>query len=155
MDEAMPEWYHYHSAFEFSAGVDLALFAIPALRQPAIETETKRWLALSQIPSRDHQRYPDIRNGLRRFELIKREIERRTDRVRTYSLWLVALCGAFLAWGTAFADATPTEPLLLWLALFVALTPAIIFVGLDARARCILRESSRLRQILEKEVLPH
>jgi hypothetical protein len=145
-------WYHYHTALELLAGANLALFAFPNLRQPAIEAEHRRWLSLLEAVSPGHCNYVEVLAGMAAFSQARRQIEQQTDSVRAFCLVVAVLCTGTLLWATARAEDRP-DPLGPWLAITVSLAPGIVLVGLDGNARYRLQESSAVRRRLEKEAL--
>jgi hypothetical protein len=147
------EWFHYHSAFELVVGVNLAIFALPNLREPAIHAEADRWVRLLRLIPPDHDEFVPSREGARSFALVRRELEKQTDVVRFACLVVVAVCAGFLYWGTAVADDVPTYPCVIWFVIALSWMPVIVLCGLDVAARCRLAESSRTRRSLENKAL--
>ena len=145
-------WYHYHTAFELLAGANLALFAIPGFRRPAIDAEEGRWASLLAAVEPGQRWYPEILKGRSEFRRVTRGLEQETDTVRGFCLAAAVLCTAMLLLATARAEIQP-EPVVPWIAIVVALLPAIILFGLDAIARCRLRQSSGVRRSLENEAV--
>jgi hypothetical protein len=145
-------WFHYHTAFELLAGANLALFALPNLREPAIAGEARRWASLQAIAGPGHCRHTDVLAGVSAFRRATRDIERQIEGVRMFCLANAALCTGTLLWATARAEETP-DPLGPWIILSMALAPAIILFGLDGNARSRLRQSAAMRRRLENEVV--
>lgn len=147
------QWYHYHSAFELAVAVDLAIFALPNIREPAITAETGRWERLCLIVPPNHAQYVESRTAMRTFLLVKRDIDAKLEHVRGFCAILVAICSCVLVWGTVFADEVPTAVDLIWLIWGISVTPVVIVAGLDGAARRRLLASSSVRQRIENEVI--
>jgi hypothetical protein len=146
------QWYHYHSAFELSAAIDLAIFAIESIRKPAITAESGRWESLYAIVRPDHPRYLDFSVARRSFILIKRDIDNKLDRVRVFCIVLVAICSSVIVWATVYADESPEDPGLVWLVWAISISPAVIVFAINGEARSRVAESSVVRREIEDEV---
>ncbi len=145
-------WFHYHTAFELLAGANLALFALPNLRRPAIDGEEKRWASLLSIVPQGDLLYGRVLAGVSGFRRAVVSVEGQADSVRAFCLVMAAVCAGTLLVATANADETP-DPATPWIVIAASLAPSIVLFGLDAKARCKLRESSVLRRSLENEAL--
>jgi hypothetical protein len=149
----MPLWYHYHSVLEFTAAIDLAIVALPNLREPALAAETSRWDRLAKIISLDDPKFAETREAMWQFVSVKRDLETKIESVRSFAAFLVAVCAIVLVYGTVNADQELLNPGFLWIAVGVSLTPVVIVCGLDREARRRIRASSRVRQSLENEII--
>jgi hypothetical protein len=80
-------WGSFQSAIQLVVGANLALFALPKLRQPVIETETGRWEALLQsVLTVDADRQTAIRSAHVRFITALYKVEGKIDAVKGFSL---------------------------------------------------------------------
>jgi hypothetical protein len=146
-------WYHYHSALELLAGANLAIYAFPNIRRPAIEGEEDRWDKLLAAATTGTPPYPRVLEGISDFRREKQIIVQRRDDVRSWCLIVAILCVGTLLWATAWPEDQPF-PGGPWTVILVSLGPAIFFFGLDVDARYRLRQSSAVRRSLESEVFP-
>jgi hypothetical protein len=131
--------------------VNLAIGAFPSLRQPAIETESRRWQALLQLAEPGHALHSEVRTSHIGFVLAARRLDARFNGIRR-ACWLVSLIAtSALTWASFRAD----EKANTWLAailLALGATPGVALLVLNWHASRVLKVSSLRRQALEQTV---
>lgn len=145
-------WLDFHTAFETMAGVNVALFTFRELRQPGLEREGRQWQGLVDsvpIGTDLRRRVHETQN---QFELTRREIESDSTTARNWCAVVAAMCVFTLGWATYRAQSDAYAPVA-WLVLAISTTPAIIFVGHNARIKGIVDSfSTKRRQFEEAKV---
>jgi hypothetical protein len=141
-------WGSFQSAIQLVTGTNIALYALPNLGQPVIETETRRWVALVEA-SRDQgeELRRLVRAGNVSFQASLRGLERKTGAVRHFALWVAALAAVALLKSSAYPDAPP-DPIL-WAVIGIGAVPSVVLAGLNLRARRKAGEAANRRHDLQ------
>lgn len=141
-------WGSFQSAIQLVTGTNIALYALPNLGQPVIETETRRWAALVEA-SRDQREELRslVRAGNISFQTSLRGLERKTGVVRQCALLVAALAAIALVRSSCYPD-EPPDPIL-WAVIVFGSAPSIVLAGLNFRARRKIGDSAERRRQLQ------
>ncbi len=142
-------WSNYQAAFGLVVGFNLALAALPTLRQPAIDTERRRWQSLLQVAHPSHESHLAVRKAYVDFASLAHQLEKHFNIIRQAS-WVASLIAtAALLWATFDADrAADTRDAAVVLA--VGAVPGIALLLLNWHASLRLQASAYNRKALEK-----
>jgi hypothetical protein len=137
----MAAWVSFQSAIQLSVGANLAIFALPNLSQPAIQTASRRWDALLSVVPASEPGHTEIRARMLEFQRLKRELERANSQIRRLSLWIAAPSAVLLVVASYLAERqlTPLESCIVAASFVLGAIPAVVLVGLNERASTTLR----------------
>ena len=100
------QWVDFHSAVQYVAGLNLALFALPALRQPAIEQEGKACESLQALAPLGHPQAAAAARVADDFHEARHRLEQRNRGLRWACLGVAAASSLVLMWATLWAKHT-------------------------------------------------
>ena len=145
------QWVDFHSAVQYVAGLNLALFALPALRQPAIEQEGKACESLQALAPLGHPQAAPAARVADDFHEARHRLEQRNRGLRWACLGIAAASSLVLMWATLWAKHTAN----LWIAWATASLGLLPGAGLFVLDRLAFRELSgirRKREVVQKDI---
>ena len=104
---------NFHTAYEVMAAVKLALFTFPALRQPLVEDEARKWNTLLRVISPRDCSHEALHAAAIEFEDARGELEQKNSAVGRYCAGVAILCSVVLAVATYSAD-EPANRVVAW-----------------------------------------
>jgi hypothetical protein len=138
------QWQNYQSAIQLVVAGNLALFAFPALRKPALDFEQR---ALNAAVERAEGSGQDATKAYAdRSGFVSDRSAMDHDYARAKATALLAAVFGFVVLGVATADANgrPPPPIP-WLAILLGLCPAVWCFWLNARAGALVLRSRKRR----------
>jgi hypothetical protein len=142
----------FQSAVQFVAGANLALFALPNLRQPALEEETRKWVALTAAVRPSAEEWAQVRVSRLKFLDLQRDLYQKSAFAKTLSLWFAAVYAGLLIWTSAAAE-VPTDGGFWVLVSVAGAIPAAVLVDLNAKSRMRLEKLRVERNEIERIVM--
>ncbi len=127
-------WVNYQAAFGLVVGVNLALVALPSLRQPQLDFESTRWKKTLDNYPPSHGSHASVRQEYVAFTKAARAIEKQSSVINAVCFVISIAAAVLLVMSTFLAD----ESAITWLAasaMFIGALPSVAFFFLNVHVR--------------------